>query len=41
MSVALPTPIIQLPQVLTVAVGAPGVTDVIAKVEARLQGRGA
>ena len=39
MSVALPIPVIQLLQVLTVAVGAPGITGVIAKVEARLQGR--
>jgi formate hydrogenlyase subunit 4 len=38
-SVALPIPLIQLLQVLTVAVGAPWVTGVIAKVEARLQGR--
>ena len=38
-SVALPVPVIQLLQVLTVALGAPGVTGVIAKVEARLQGR--
>jgi len=36
---ALPIPVIQLLQVLTVALGAPGVTGVIAKVEARLQGR--
>ena len=39
MSAALPVPVIQLLQVLTVALGAPGVTGVIAKVEARLQGR--
>jgi formate hydrogenlyase subunit 4 len=32
-------PVIQALQVLTVALGAPGVTGVIAKVEARLQGR--
>jgi len=38
-SVALPIPVIQLLQVLTVALGAPLVTGVIAKVEARLQGR--
>jgi formate hydrogenlyase subunit 4 len=38
-SVALPIPFIQLLQVLTVALAAPGVTGVIAKVEARLQGR--
>jgi formate hydrogenlyase subunit 4 len=35
----LPIPVIQLLQVLTVAAGAPGVMGVIAKVEARLQGR--
>ncbi len=39
MSAALPIPLIQLLQVLTIAVGAPGITGVIAKVEARLQGR--
>jgi len=39
MSAALPIPVIQLLQVLTVALGAPGVTGVIARVEARLQGR--
>ena len=39
MATALPIPVIQLLQVLTVALGAPGVTGVIAKVEARLQGR--
>jgi formate hydrogenlyase subunit 4 len=38
-SAALPVPVIQLLQVLTVALGAPGVTGVIARVEARLQGR--
>jgi NADH:ubiquinone oxidoreductase subunit H len=38
-SAALPIPVIQPLQVLTVALGAPGVTGVIAKVEARLQGR--
>ena len=38
-SAALPIPVIQLLQVLTIAIGAPGVTGVIAKVEARLQGR--
>src|SRR5271170_5209228 len=38
-SAALPVPVIQLLQVLTIAFGAPGVTGVIAKVEARLQGR--
>jgi formate hydrogenlyase subunit 4 len=35
----VPIPVIQLLQVLTVALGAPGITGVIAKVEARLQGR--
>ena len=39
MSAALPIPAIQLLQVLTVALGAPGVTGVIAKAEARMQGR--
>ena len=39
MSAAVPVPVIQLLQVLTIAVGAPWVTGVIAKVEARLQGR--
>src|SRR5580692_3649109 len=38
-SAAVPIPVIQLLQVLTVAVGAPGLMGVIAKVEARLQGR--
>jgi formate hydrogenlyase subunit 4 len=38
-SAAVPVPVIQLLQVLTVALGAPGITGVIAKVEARLQGR--
>ena len=38
-SAALPIPVIQLLQVLTIAIGAPGVNGVIAKVEARLQGR--
>jgi formate hydrogenlyase subunit 4 len=38
-SVAVPIPAIQLLQVLTVALGAPWVMGVIAKVEARLQGR--
>jgi formate hydrogenlyase subunit 4 len=38
-SAAVPIPVIQLLQVLTVAVGAPWVTGIIAKVEARLQGR--
>lgn len=39
MSAALPVPVIQFLQVLTVALGAPAVTGVIARVEARLQGR--
>ncbi|MBO0804093.1 MAG: NADH-quinone oxidoreductase subunit H [Nocardiopsaceae bacterium] len=39
MSAALPIPVIQLLQVLTVALGAPAVTGVIARVEARMQGR--
>src|ERR1700683_4731212 len=39
MSAALPIPVIQLLQVLTIALGAPGLMGVIAKVEARLQGR--
>jgi formate hydrogenlyase subunit 4 len=39
LSAAVPIPVIQLLQVLTVALGAPGLTGVIAKVEARLQGR--
>lgn len=39
MSVTVAVPVIQGLQVLTVAVGAPGVTGVIARVEARLQGR--
>jgi formate hydrogenlyase subunit 4 len=39
MSAALPIPVIQLLQVLTVALAAPGITGVIARVEARLQGR--
>ena len=38
-SAALPIRVIQLLQVLTIAIGAPGVNGVIAKVEARLQGR--
>jgi formate hydrogenlyase subunit 4 len=38
-SVAVPIPVIQVLQVLTVALGAPWVMGVIAKVEARLQGR--
>lgn len=36
---ALPIPVIQLLHVLTVALCAPGVTDVIARVEARLLAR--
>lgn len=39
MTTSLPLPVIQLLQVLTIALGAPGVTGVIARVEARLQGR--
>jgi formate hydrogenlyase subunit 4 len=39
MSARLPVAIIQALQVLTVAIAAPGVTGVIARVEARLQGR--
>lgn len=39
MSVAVPIPVIQLLQVLTVALGAPGLSGVIAKVEGQLQGR--
>ena len=39
MSVTLPIPLIQALQVVTVAAGAPGVSGVIARVEARLQGR--
>jgi formate hydrogenlyase subunit 4 len=38
-SAAVPVPVIQLLQVLTIAVGAPGLMGVIARVEARLQGR--
>jgi formate hydrogenlyase subunit 4 len=38
-SVAVPIPVIQALQVLTIALGAPWVTGVIARVEARLQGR--
>jgi formate hydrogenlyase subunit 4 len=38
-SAAVPIPVIQLLQVLTVALAAPGVMGLIAKVEARLQGR--
>ena len=39
MNAAVPIPLIQFLQVLTVALTAPGLTGVIAKVEARLQGR--
>lgn len=39
MSPALPIPIIQFLQVATIAAAAPGVSGVIARVEARLQGR--
>jgi formate hydrogenlyase subunit 4 len=39
MNVALPIPFIQLLQVLTIAVAAPWVSGVIARIEARLQGR--
>jgi formate hydrogenlyase subunit 4 len=38
-STAVPIPVIQLLQVLTAALGAPWVTGVIGRVEARLQGR--
>jgi formate hydrogenlyase subunit 4 len=38
-SAAVPIPVIQLLQVLTVALAAPGLTGVIARIEARLQGR--
>lgn len=39
MSAALPVPVIQFLQVATIAAAAPGVSGVIARVEARLQGR--
>lgn len=39
MTATLPAPAIQALQVLTIAVGAPGISGVIARVEARLQGR--
>jgi formate hydrogenlyase subunit 4 len=39
MDVNLPVPFIQVLQVLTVALAAPGISGVIARVEARLQGR--
>jgi len=35
----LPVPVVQLLQVLTIAVAAPGVSGVIARIEARMQGR--
>src|ERR1700735_1609759 len=38
-SAALPVPVIQVLQVATVAIGAPLVSGVISRVEARLQGR--
>jgi formate hydrogenlyase subunit 4 len=38
-SAALPVPVIQLLQVLTIGLGAPAVSGFIARVEARLQGR--
>jgi formate hydrogenlyase subunit 4 len=38
-SAALPIPVIQFLQVATIGVAAPGISGVIAKVEARLQGR--
>ncbi len=39
MSAVLPIPLIQFLQVVTIAVAAPGVSGVISRVEARLQGR--
>jgi|HubBroStandDraft_6_1064221.scaffolds.fasta_scaffold167037_2 formate hydrogenlyase subunit 4 len=39
MSPALPVPVVQLLQVVTVAAAAPGVSGVISRVEARMQGR--
>lgn len=39
MGVTLPVPLVQVAQVLTVLVAAPGVSGIIARVEARLQGR--
>jgi formate hydrogenlyase subunit 4 len=39
MTVSLPIPVIQVLQVLTIAVAAPGISGVIARVESRLQGR--
>src|SRR5712692_2860136 len=38
-SAALPIPVVQFLQVSTVAAGAPGISGVIARMEARLQGR--
>ena len=39
MSPALPIPVVQLLQVLTIAAAAPGVSGVISRVEARVEGR--
>ena len=39
MSLVLPIPVIQLCQVVTIAAAAPGVSGIISRVEARLQGR--
>ena len=39
MTPTLPVPVVQLLQVLTIAVAAPGVSGVIARIEARMQGR--
>jgi len=39
MTVSLPIPVIQALQVITIAAAAPGISGVIARVEARLQGR--
>ena len=39
MTVSLPIPVIQALQVVTIAVAAPGISGVIARVESRLQGR--
>jgi formate hydrogenlyase subunit 4 len=38
-SVVLPDPVVQALQVLTVLLAGPGITGVIARIEARLQGR--
>jgi formate hydrogenlyase subunit 4 len=38
-SAALPVPVVQVFQVLTIAAAAPGVSGVISRVEARMQGR--